>query len=685
MSNTFGFLTTEISKRVTNIVNPPRSRIPFEVIEDHEIESYIGEEFEMDCEVYPNYFLIKFRHSPSTKCIVFESYELYDDNGRRYTTEINTLKLAWVIFAFKIFTFNGNDFDWPLVFMALKGYGFAALKEACNHMIDDGWRKYDIYDEYRIEAPYVNTVDLIEVCPLSATLKTYMARLHAPRLQDLPYEPNHTLTYEEAIDVRHYCGNDLFGTALIKEELREQLKMRQNLSDKFGMDLRSKSDAQIAEAVITKEVEKLLKRKVKRPTLKDDWSCQYVPPSFIRFKTPEFQKALEDIKAARFKLDGAGSPMWPKGLGSLYKNSKGELVWGIQLKLGDSVYKMGMGGLHSSEKSIAHKSCEIYILKDRDVASYYPRIILNNEYHPKQLGPEFLVVYDGRVVARLVAKANGDIVDADSGKIIINGGFGKFGSKYSNLFAPDLLLQVTLTGQLCLLMLIEELELSQISVVSANTDGIVSKVRRDETAKFEAIVNEWERITGFETEETGYAAVYSKDVNNYIAVKYGQDKETKQWTNEITGCKLKGAYGDPWSDKKAQIFRFHKNPSFLICTQAIQAFIVHGVPLAHTIRECRDIRQFISVRVVKGAAHKDGVFLGKTVRWYISNRVKGTINYISSGNKVPETEGAMPCMDLPETLPDDIDYRWYEDRCNSILVDIGYHRKEALKGQGFFF
>ena len=41
-----------------------------------------------------------------------------------------------------------------------------------------------------------------------------------------------------------------------------------------------------------------------------------------------------------------------------------------------------------------------------------------------------------------------------SKKIQINGSFGKLGSKYSLLYAPDLLLQTTITGQLALLMLI---------------------------------------------------------------------------------------------------------------------------------------------------------------------------------------------------------------------------------------
>ena len=38
---------------------------------------------------------------------------------------------------------------------------------------------------------------------------------------------------------------------------------------------------------------------------------------------------------------------------------------------------------------------------------------------------------------------------ANALKIVVNGSFGKFGSRYSILYSPDLMLQVTITGQLC--------------------------------------------------------------------------------------------------------------------------------------------------------------------------------------------------------------------------------------------
>ena len=54
-------------------------------------------------------------------------------------------------------------------------------------------------------------------------------------------------------------------------------------------------------------------------------------------------------------------------------------------------------------------------------------------------------------------------------EVVVNGTFGKLGNMFSIIYSPDLLFQVTLTGQLTLLLLIERLELAGVRVVSANT------------------------------------------------------------------------------------------------------------------------------------------------------------------------------------------------------------------------
>jgi hypothetical protein len=68
--------------------------------------------------------------------------------------------------------------------------------------------------------------------------------------------------------------------------------------------------------------------------------------------------------------------------------------------------------------------------------------------------------------------------------------------------------------------------------------------------------------------------------------------------------------------------------------------------------------------------------LGKAVRWYYANGVEGEINYVKNNNKVPKSEGAKPLQDLPASFPEDVNYKWYIDTTNEILLEIGYYEKK---------
>jgi hypothetical protein len=196
--------------------------------------------------------------------------------------------------------------------------------------------------------------------------------------------------------------------------------------------------------------------------------------------------------------------------------------------------------------------------------------------------------------------------------------------------------------------------------VSANTDGLVIYCPKNAVSKVRNIIGGWELVTGFDTEETQYKAIYMRDVNSYAAIK-------------DDGVKLKGAY---------TVAGLSKNPTTEICSEAVVKFLSEGKDITTTIRNCKDIRKFVSVRKVTGGAVKDGTYLGKVVRWYYSSLAFGCIEYKLNGNKVPQSEGAMPCMTLPDQFPDDIDFNWYVNEANKILKEIGYageQGRESLK------
>jgi len=143
--------------------------------------------------------------------------------------------------------------------------------------------------------------------------------------------------------------------------------------------------------------------------------------------------------------------------------------------------------------------------------------------------------------------------------------------------------------------------------------------------------------------------------------------------------KTKGAYCERGS---AQNSVLSKNPENLICTDAVLNLITSGKPIEETIKECTDIRRFLTVRRVKTGGQKDGGYLGKSVRWYFAKNTVGAIRYKETNNKVANTEGACPLMSLPDQLPTDIDYRRYIKEAEQTLYDIGF--KQRPKTLQFF-
>ncbi len=586
----------------------------------------------MDLECYRNYFLVAFRNLTTGNVRYFEMTE---DSP---TLDLDTIRK--ILNHYTIVTFNGRNYDMPMVAYALTGKTCDELRTASDAIIVGGVKFWEFERQFACTIPDIDHIDIFEVAPGRVSLKIYGGRLHSRKMQDLPIDPGGMIAPEQREMMRTYCGNDLETTAELFNYLKPQIELREKMSKQYGVDLRSKSDAQIAEAVIAKEVARHLGRDIYRPPVFPGTGFKYKAPSYIKFSSQIMKETLSLVENTTFVISKHGNVEMPDSLGE------------YQIKIGNSTYRMGIGGLHSQESSICHIASESVFLCDHDVASYYPSIIANNNLYPKHIGPDFLKVYKGFIQKRLEAKRSGDKTTADVLKIFLNGSFGKFGSKWSKIYSPDLLIQTTITGQLALLMLIESLESIGIKVVSANTDGIVTKCHPSWKPKLDIMIKAWEKSTDFEIESNPYQALYSRDINNYLAVKVGG------------GTKTKGAFAPAG---------LMKNPVNEICIEAVSKLLESKVPFEKTIRNCRDIRRFATIRAVAGGGIKDDVYLGKAVRWYYSTNSPGVIRYKTNGNTVARSEGGKPMMEIPETFPEDVNYDWYINESKEILKAVGYY------------
>ena len=600
-----------------------------------------------DIECYGNYFLIGLMSHSTGKVT---SLELSED------CPLDIGKLRWIFDNFCMVGFHSNGYDIYIASMAADGCSTAQMKCASSAIIEEQQRGYMVLRHYKVKQIKCDHIDIIDVAPLFGSLKIYGGRMHCKRMQDLPFDPSTVLTRDQRIITKWYCVNDLKLTAQLYDKVKKELNLREEMGIEYKQDLRSRSDAQIAETVISTQVEYLNRCRAHKPIIDPGTCYRYNIPAFVQYNTPLMNGVLDTIRYSNFIVTEHGGIGLPQELKDL------------KITIANSTYRMGIGGLHSTEKKTAHFSDHNYKLVDKDVTSYYPAIILNLGLFPYHLGDAFLTVYRNLVARRLEAKKAGNKTVANSLKIVVNGSFGKLGSKYSMLYSPDLLIQVTITGQLSLLMLIERLELANISVVSANTDGIVIKCPRNLEPLMDNVLKQWENDTEFNLEETLYKSLYSRDVNNYIAVKDSNDwKETDTLDDRV---KTKGVFAKTG---------LSKNPQNEICFTAIKELLINNKPLQATIRSCRDITKFVTIRTVKGGAVKlygedvPHVYLGKAIRWYYAKDLAGEIVYATSGNKVPRSDGAKPMMDLLNDFPDDVDYEWYEKETLKILKQIGYH------------
>lgn len=635
---------------------------------------------EYDTECYPDWWLFK----------------VWLPDGRMYslertaTTPLNREALQWFIDNFTLYSFNGDNYDEPMVTLAMSGATNWELKRANDHIIVGGLKRWHFYSTYGLEGKRLRNfdhVDVMEVAPgVRVGLKTYMGRAHCEKLQDLPYKPDEPTTPDMRVNLDVYCGNDLDGTRTLRTICQERLALRETMGEQYGVDLRSKSDAQMAEAIIKAKLGFIPEKRI----VPHGWQFRYTPPAYIKFASHHLREALRIICDADFTVNDVDQLRSQPGE-EIFDSDGTKIKTGIimplelkdlRVKIGETMYKLGIGGLHSMESAVQYHTIPgVQEVREDDVTSYYPTLILNLEITPAQLGPRFQEIYREIYDNRLNAKAkvgakvfsetvNGLTVDfvvtADGLKIVLNGTFGKLGSKYSIMFAPELLIKVTITGQLSLFMLIESLHRNGIRVVSANTDGIVTVCPAGREWLRDGCIKLWELTTGLNMEASVIRSLYSRDVNNYLSIK--MDGKHKG----------KGIFAE-----SGVLMNVH--PTQDIVKDSVIAYLKGNTPLDHTIRACQDIRQFLIIRGVKGGGcyrewmlnETTGafdwypVYLGKTVRWYYAAGEQRNIEYAKGGNKVAGSTGARPCMQLPATLPTDIDYDRYHAEAVKMLKSLG--------------
>lgn len=256
-------------------------------------------------------------------------------------------------------------------------------------------------------------------------------------------------------------------------------------------------------------------------------------------------------------------------------------------------------------------------------------------------------------------------------KIVINSIYGKFGFEYGNLYDRRAVLEVTINGQLMLLMLCERLELSGFKIISANTDGLMVKVYDKYKSKYDEIIDWWQDITRMKMDSDIVHCLIARDVNNYIAqfrTKKGLKLEYKGALNPLMyAVDLQKGYDMP------------------IVASVVSDYFLKNVPVMESLRKATNILDFCKTQNVGRQFHVEQTYISgrevqrivcqRYVRFYVSN-TGCIIEKVHNSTVSRSRLAAGQLVTVLNTLDDvdislrNINYKYYFEQAMAIINPI---------------
>lgn len=494
------------------------------------------------------------------------------------------------------------------------------------------------------------------------SLKWVEFSINFPNTQEMPIA--HDSSVEECdIDViLDYCVNDVLAThEFYKYTIGEtehplykginKLELRENLSKEFNVDFTNYNDVKIGDKIQKLTYSRLKgiseKEVPQKGTFRKEIKLKKCIPSFVKFNSKEFNELVDRIKKITIN------------------NTKGDFEETIIYK--NVAFNVRTGGLHSQETSRIVIPTEDEILEDRDCTSQYPKSIINLGLFPAHLGPEWLEGYKWIYNERVKAKGKKDyksVAINEAYKLALNGGgYGKTGEVNSWQYDPMVTMTVTISNQLALLMLAERYLDNNIEVLSANTDGLLIKYKKDQYDLVKQIDKQWELETSHNLEYTQYKKLIQTNVNTYLAEKTNGE------------LKHKGTFFTVNHE-------IHKNKSFRITAIALQEYFINNIPIEETIKNHQNIYDFCSGKKSKGGWYYETVEIKdqqqitekqqKVVRYYISNNGKKLMKYNKDGRSTQVDAGKWKStifnkFEQKDIKNYDINYDFYINKTREII------------------
>ena len=532
---------------------------------------------------------------------------------------------------------------------------------------------YDVFPEYKEEWLSLKQLDLFKIHHYDnknrrVSLKRLEFEMDLENIEEMPiHHTKENMTQDEIALTRDYCINDIMATYEFYKitigdtnhplyKGNNQIELRQDIYEEFGIPCLNYSDSKIGDEMIKKyycqEKGILYNDLPKKGFFRKEILVKNCIAEYVTFQTPELQKFYKLVRKQKLTMVDD------------FKES---------LEFYGNTYTFAKGGLHTENKPKVFEADDETKILDWDVSSYYPAIIINNGRYPQHLGKEFLrgykQMFDKRLELKPLAKKDKKIKGIVGAlKLAVNSVYGKSSDMQNWIYDRQLTMFTTITGELSLLMLIEQYELNGIKVISANTDGVTIMVTNELLQKMHEINKWWMDLTTYELEKTDYQKIIFSTVNDYLAIK--TDGEIKK-------------KGDFLTD-----FELHKNKSARVVPLALEQYFVHDIPVADTITNHSNIYDFALRQKASKDFHYEGLSDGnrtvynKLIRYYVSNKGEKLMKIknpecqsnAADASQVEAGEWVMTVCNhlLPDHSLDNINHAYYIERANRILEKIQF-------------
>lgn len=614
-----------------------------------------------DIEIFPNCFSLTIKNTETKE---FQFFEL---SNRK-----NNLVDLVPLFLDKRYIFCGYNnihYDNPIVNFIIEyketlkkstrldiEYNLFQLSQTIIKGDLEKWKRWKYANNFE-------TLDLLTMLfsqKLRVGLKEMQVTMKYSNVQEYDGNFEAPIPEEDIPKMIQYNINDVNSTEELLYRCENDIKLRLNIEEEYGIKALNKDGVNLGMEILkTKYLEKTHKtwndiKDLRSPC--DKIALNEIILPFIKFDNPILKDLLNEMKQQVVSPDRKG--------------------YNKHFLMDNLEYSVGVGGIHSVNKPSIFIAKEDEIISDVDVASLYPSLIIEYGFYPPHLGKEFLEVYKGIKDERIEAKHNGNKLKNLTLKLSINGLSGNLQSEFSWCYSPKTVMRIRINGQLLLLMLAEKLISIGCQIIQANTDGLFVLRKKKDEQKFKAVCKWWENLTRLELEEDRFERFYQFAINDYLGVieGYKDSKNPKL-------LKKKGLFIDSVT--------LGKGMQPMIIPKAINANLADNIPVEETIRNCKDINEFITYQKVdkKFTVQYMNKFITHINRYYVSTN--GGYLYkceVEDGKIIKFTNmltasGVTLCNDITaiKEFPRNINYKYYIKEANKILAKL------KIQEQGLFW